>query len=75
MTAVCNGWIFGDLYSEMREHWYEGYTSVAFGRLIAGVRFGWHDGMDPVPDKAVVGRLATEMVRAKVYPAPLRMAQ
>jgi hypothetical protein len=56
----------------MVEHWRDGYTSVAFGRLIAGLRFGWHGGSDPVPDREKIRELAREMMRRQVY--PVRMA-
>lgn len=74
LITVCRGWVYNELYSELREHWEEGYTSVAFGRLIAGVRLRWHGGQDPIPDRLTVRAMAEEMMQEKVYPPSLRMA-
>ena len=49
MRVMCNGWPLGDLWQELVEHWADGYRSVPFARLIAGVKLRWHDGRDPVP--------------------------
>jgi hypothetical protein len=66
MQTVCGGHLLGDLLAEMREHWYEGYRSVEFGRLIASVKLGWHDGRDEIPDTAQVHELAMRMMRQAV---------
>lgn len=49
MNALCGGYPHGELYSELTEHWWDGYRSVAYGRLIVGVKRRWRDGLDPVP--------------------------
>ncbi len=64
LDVVCGGWPVGMLREELIEHWDEGYCAVAFGRLIAGQKMGWHDGRDPVPSG--VASLATRMMRAQV---------
>lgn len=70
MQEVCNGWLFGDLHEEMVEHWNEGYASVGFGRLIAGVKRRWHEGADPIPDVTAVRAMAAEMLREMVRDKP-----
>lgn len=64
MRTVCGGYLIGDLRDEMREHWHEGFVEVAFGRLIAGIRWQWHGGRDPVPTG--VGDLARRMMQGQV---------
>jgi hypothetical protein len=64
MSVVCGGYPLGALWQELHEHWVDGYRSVAFARLIVGVRRRWHDGRDPVP--AGVSELANEMLRKAV---------
>lgn len=49
MTVVCGGWVFDNLYTELLDHWRDGYRSAGLFRLIVGVRRGWHDGRTPVP--------------------------
>lgn len=64
MSVVCGGYPLGQLLEELHEHWSEGYRSVAFGRLIVGVRRRWHDGRDPIP--VGVSELASAMLRKAV---------
>lgn len=60
MNVMCGGWIIGDLYTELVDHWREGYASIPLGRLIACMRLRWHDGADPVPTEA--GAIARQML-------------
>lgn len=64
LEVVCGTWLYGELFQELEEHWNEGYASIPFGRLIVGVKRGWHGGADPVPDGV------EEMARAMASPAP-----
>jgi hypothetical protein len=66
MYEVCSGYLLDNLLDEMVEHWHEGYRSIAFARLIAGMRHGWNDGRDPVPDGDAVRALAGQMMAAAV---------
>lgn len=66
LNVVCCGYPLGALRDELREHWDEGYRSVAFGRLIVAQCHGWHDGRAPVPDRAEVAELARSMMAAQV---------
>lgn len=57
MNVLCGGYPHGELLDELVDHWYEGYRSVAYGRLIALARRRWLDGHAPVPaDCAALGR-------------------
>lgn len=58
LSQVCNGYVFGEVYGELRTHWHDGYASIPLGRLIGGMRYQWADGRMPVPD------WATELGRA-----------
>lgn len=62
MRALCGGWPLGYLVDELREHWFDGYRSIAMARWIAGVKHGWHDGRDPIP--AGCGAAARELMWA-----------
>jgi hypothetical protein len=73
MNEVCGGYVTEGLLEELIDHWWEGYVSVPFGRLIVGVKRKWHDGADPLPDKAAVIELANTMMRAKVSPPRMRV--
>lgn len=64
MRALCEGWPFGWLHSELVDHWREGYASIPLGRLIAGMRLQWHDGADPVPSGC--GAMASDLMRRAV---------
>jgi len=66
MWRVCGGYPLGMLREELQEHWHEGYRSVAFGRLVVGVRRGWLGGRAAVPDKDEVRSLADEMMHRAV---------
>lgn len=46
---VRRAYVLREVYEELEEHWNEGYKSVPFARLIAGMRRKWHGGRDPVP--------------------------
>lgn len=48
LLAICSGWIYGEVYNDLREHWDE-YPSRALARLTVGIKTRWHDGRDPVP--------------------------
>lgn len=64
MNVMCQGYPLGWLYSELVEHFREGYSSVQFGRLIIQMRQKWHDGADPVPTG--MAAMAQEMLRKSV---------
>lgn len=49
LVAMCGAYVLREVYEELEEHWNEGYKSVPFARLIAGMRRKWHGGRDPVP--------------------------
>lgn len=49
MNVLCGGYPHGELLDELLEHWYEGYRSVAYARLVALARRGWFGGRAPVP--------------------------
>lgn len=66
LHAVCGGYPTSMLHEELDEHWDEGYRSVGMGRLIVGVKHGWHDGRDPIPDATQVRELALSMMRQAV---------
>lgn len=64
MQVVCNGYLIGGLQEELREHWESGYQSLPFARLIAGMRWRWHDGRAAIPTG--VAALANEMLAEAV---------
>lgn len=64
LGEICGGYPFGALTEELREHWRNGYASVALGRLIVAQRRGWRGGDDPVPSRGEVVELARRMLRA-----------
>jgi hypothetical protein len=64
MNVVCGGWPIRGLRAELVEHWYDGYRSVPFGRLIVAQKHRWHDGRDPIPSG--VSELAKAMLQKAV---------
>lgn len=66
LTAACGGYLLTEVLEELEEHWDEGYRSIAFARLIVGMRRRWHEGRDPVPTG--VRAMATAMMQARVHP-------
>lgn len=66
LAEVCGGYVHGVLLGELLEHWEQGYRSVGFARLIAGVRGGWNSGEREAPDAGEVVVLAGRMVAKQV---------
>lgn len=64
LEVVCGGSVYSSVFEELVEHWHDGYRSIAFGRIIVGMKNQWHDGADPVP--ADVSGLAQRMLQAAV---------
>jgi hypothetical protein len=64
MVRLCGGWVFGSLYTELVDHWREGYASIPLGRLIVAMRLKWHGGVDPVPSGC--GEMARELMAGAV---------
>jgi hypothetical protein len=66
LSVTCGGYLLTEVLEELVEHWDEGYRSVPFARMIAGMRQRWHEGRDPVPTG--VRAMATAMLQARVHP-------
>jgi hypothetical protein len=64
LDAMCGGWVYGEVLEELIEHWDEGYKSLAFGRLIAGMKHQWHGGKDPIP--VGIGEIVSECLANSV---------
>jgi hypothetical protein len=64
LDVMCGGYLLGGLAEELREHWESGYQAMDFARLIAGLRWSWHDGRDPVPTgvREMAARMLAEAV-------------
>lgn len=56
LNKACNGYLFGVVLEDLREHWHESetYQSPMLRALIDGMSDRWHDGADPVPDAEAV---------------------
>lgn len=50
MVVLCGGHPYGDLYSELDEHWLGGYKSLQIARWMSQLKHGWFDGRAPVPE-------------------------
>lgn len=74
LNTVCSGWEYGGVFDETREHFYDGYKSIQLARLLACMRFKWHDGRDPIPDVAEVRALANRMLSEMVQSTPWMVA-
>ncbi|MBA2696633.1 MAG: hypothetical protein H0U62_12530 [Actinobacteria bacterium] len=66
INTMCGGWPYGDLGSELREHYLSGYSSIYLARLAAGVRLGWLDGRMPVPDADAASADAERLLERQV---------
>lgn len=71
LSVMCHGWIYGDVCSDLAEHWDElprrGAGRRALARLTSGIKRRWLDGAAPVPTWAGdAGRAALEAQRERV---------
>lgn len=78
LQEVCGGYLYGQIREDLEQHWSESpdYRSPTLRALIDGMRRGWSEGAEPVPDPAIIRQNLHAQAVPLAHPAaPLGTAE